>query len=45
VSAVLTAATATVLLIGGVRLPYLPSVVMFVWTAVFRLRVVERAPG
>jgi hypothetical protein len=45
VSAVLTAATATVLLIGGVGLLYLPSVVMFVWAAVFRARVGQRAPG
>jgi hypothetical protein len=48
VSAVLTAATATtatVLVIEASDSPYLPSVVMFVWTAVFRLRVGQRAPG
>lgn len=33
-SALLTAATASVLLIGGVGLLYAPSIVMFVWGAI-----------
>jgi len=33
-SALLTAATASVLLIGGIGLLYVPSVVMFVWGAI-----------
>ena len=33
-SALLTAATASVLLIGGVGLLYIPSIVMFAWGAI-----------
>jgi hypothetical protein len=33
-SALLTAATASVLLIGGIGLLYAPSLVMFVWAAI-----------
>jgi hypothetical protein len=38
VSALLTAASATVLLIGGIGLLYLPPVVMFVWASFLPVR-------
>jgi len=38
VSALLTAATASVLLIGGIGLLYVPSIVLFVWGAILSER-------
>jgi hypothetical protein len=38
-SALLTAATASVLLIGGIGLLYVPSIVMFVWGAILSERL------
>ena len=44
-SALLTALTAVVSLIGGVGLLYLPSVVMFIWGAVVSERQGDRTSG
>ena len=43
-SALLTAATASVLLIGGIGLLYVPSIVLFIWGAISSSQLVRENP-